>query len=168
MIRGLPADIRELLARGAGYWSSEGPGHLDEDLARLMQLHEVGSASRHLADVSRRLTADEAVSVLDLTRALWLAEIGLISVVVGPSDWDNVYSPTADLDTFMNGEIALLRRAQDELADIGVPASGTDPFGKQHRSLRSLTSRLVNPPAAHGSSENCRTRRFPSRGPRRT
>jgi hypothetical protein len=133
-VQGLPDDIRLLLSRGAEYWSSQGPGHLDEDIARLMQFQEVRSASRYLADLSRRLTNDEPVSVLDLTRALWLAEVGLVSVVVGPSDWENVYSPISDLDAFMDSEIALLRRAQDDLAEIGVPASGTDPFGKRPRS----------------------------------
>lgn len=121
-----------LLARGAEYWSSLGPGHLDDDIARLMQFVEVSSAPRHLADLSRRLRDNEPVSVLDLTRALWLAEIGIISVVVGPSDWENVFSPFADLDAFMNGEVVLLRRTQDELSDMGVPASGTDPFGSIH------------------------------------
>ena len=121
LVQGLPEDIRALLSRGAEYWSFEGPGHLDEDIARLMQFQEVRAASRYLADLSRRLTADEPVSVLDLTRALWLTEIGLVSVVVGPSDWENVFSPISDLDVFMAGEIALLRRAQDELADAGVP-----------------------------------------------
>lgn len=146
LVQGLPEDIRALLSRGAEYWSSEGPGHLDEDIARLMQFHEVRSASRYLADLSRRLTADEPVSVLDLTRALWLTEIGLVSVVVGPSDWENVFSPISDLDAFMASEIAMLRRAQDELAEVSVPASGTDPFGKHPRSLRSLGSRLAKHP----------------------
>ena len=144
-VQGLPEDIRSLLSRGAAYWSSEGPGHLDEDIARLMQFPEVRSAARHLADLGRRLAADELVSVLDLTRALWLSEIGIISVVVGPSDWENVYSPIADLDAFMNSEITLLGRTQEELAHIGVPASGTDPFGRRPRSLRSTATRLKKP-----------------------
>jgi len=47
-------------------------------------------------------------------------------------DWCNVFGGS-DIEQFQLEEFKLLLRSQDELARLGVPANGTDPFGKHAR-----------------------------------
>ena len=131
MILGIGADTRALLASGAAYWSNEGPAALEDELVALIGLQDWEAAGRHFGGLKRRLDASEAVSVLDLTRLLFVTELGIASVVVGPMDWHNLFGAPADYDAFMIEEFTLLRAAQDELGALGVPASGTDPFCKR-------------------------------------
>jgi hypothetical protein len=130
LVSGLSADTLGLLAQGAEYWSGSGPASIGDELAMLMGFKDSRVAARHFGQLKSRLRAGESVSVLDLTRVLWLTEIGIVSVVVGPRDWDNVFGTIGDYDLSKAKEFAALMRAQDELTEAGVPASGTDPFGK--------------------------------------
>ena len=121
-VEDLSAETRELLAMGAGYW--DGPAHADPRLSALMNFDKHKKPDLEFRRIASSLRANEPLSVLDLTRALLVTEIGWVSVVLGPSDWENVHGPDQDAETLM-----ALRAAQDELAERGVPASGTDPFG---------------------------------------
>ena len=121
-VKDLSAETRELLARGASYW--DGPGHADPRFAALMNFKKHENPDLEFRRIAGSLKANESLSVLDLTRALFATEIGWVSNVLGPGDWENVYDHEHDAET-----LEALRAAQDELADRGVPASGTDPFG---------------------------------------
>ena len=124
LVSGLTLDTRELLAKGAWYWSQEGPARVDPWFAAMMNFAADANPGRELSRVAQSLRADEPVTVLDLTRALLLTEIGSVSVVMGPSDWDNVFGdPGPDL-------LQVLQDAQDELQRAGVPASGGNTFGR--------------------------------------
>ncbi|WP_375504750.1 hypothetical protein [uncultured Jatrophihabitans sp.] len=121
-VRDLSVETRELLAMGASYW--DGPGHADRRFAALMKFAEREHPDLQFRRIAASLRANEPLSVLDLTRALLAIEIGWVSAVLGPSDWENVYGLDQDSET-----LEALRAAQDELSDRGIPASGTDPFG---------------------------------------
>jgi hypothetical protein len=144
LVSGLSAETTHLLAPGAEYWSDRGPATIDDELSMLMGFEDLRAAPRHFGQLKSRLHAGEEISVLDLTRVLWLTAIGIVSVVVGPRDWDNVFGTSGDYDMSMATAFAALQRAQDELGTAGVPASGTDPFGKhalplwRHRVLTTM------------------------------
>ena len=124
LVGGLTLQTRELLAKGAWYWSNEGPAGIDPPFAAMMNFAADANPGRELSRVAQSLRADEPVAVLDLTRALLLTEIGSVSAVMGPQDWENVFGdPGPDL-------LQVLRDAQDELQHAGVPASGGNPFGR--------------------------------------
>lgn len=132
-VSGLSLETRALLADGAEYWSDDGPAGLDAELATLMNFDQPDRAGERLGQLVQALRPNQAVSVIDLTRALLLTEIGWVSIVLGPNDWYNVYPAAEDFEASDVAQWAALRRTQDELARAGVPASGTDPFGKHPR-----------------------------------
>ena len=133
-ISGLSGETRALLSRGAGYWTN-GPAHVSDDLAQLMNLQSARKARQMLEQVKRDLDDDEPVTAINLTRVLFLTEIGISSTVLGPSDWHNTYGGGRDDDEAMHVEFSALMEAQDELAGYGVPR-GIDPF---HRGRRGAT-----------------------------
>lgn len=132
-VSGLSVETRALLADGAEYWSDRGPADLDDELTTLMNLDQPDQAGEHLRQIAQALRRNQPISVIDLTRALLLTEIGWVSVVLGPDDWHNVYPAGEDFDASDAAHWTALRRAQDELQLAGIPASGTDPFGKHPR-----------------------------------
>jgi hypothetical protein len=129
-VSGLSPETRTLLANGAEYWSDEGPAGPDHEVLLLMGLNDWRAARRRFGELSRRLHAGTAISVLDLTRILLLTEIGISSAVLGPTDWYNLFGRTTDPDADAIEDFKTLLRAQAELATARVPASGTNPFGK--------------------------------------
>ena len=125
-VEDLSAETRELLAMGASYW--DGPAHADPRFAALLNFERDENPDLEFRRIAASLRANESLTVLDLTRALLATEISWVSVVLGPSDWENVHGLDQDART-----LEALRVAQDELNGRGIPASGTDPFDTQHR-----------------------------------